>query len=104
MDRLPTHLGGFLNRLRRKFRYRDVIQEIRTGGLEVDHLRTDGRVGGLVGRLGYDHRCGLRTEALLETDEVVPPKIIILVERADPRVLIIAQDVSRIESAFSPVI
>ena len=48
MDRLPTYLGGFLDRLRCKFRYRDVIQEIRTGGLEVDRLRTDGRVGDLV--------------------------------------------------------
>ena len=60
----------------------------------------DGRVGGLVGLLGLDHRRRLVAEPVLEPLQIVLAEIVVLIEHADLAVGLVLQDVGGIDAPF----
>ena len=92
VQRMPVDVGDFADRLRGEFGQCDVEQCVGAGRLQRDDLRIDGRIGGLVGRLGDDHRLCLVAERGLQRVEVVLAVIVVLVQHRDLRIRLFLQN------------
>ena len=103
VQRLPSDLGGFLDRLRGEFRRCDIDEHVGAARLQLDDMAVDGRLGGLIAFFGNDHRCGLGAEPIRETLQIVLAVIVILIEHRDLRVRLLLEDIFGVDLGFALV-
>src|SRR5438132_13751594 len=101
MKRSPSDLRHLADRLRGEFRGGDIEEYVRPRRLQIDDLRIDGRIGGLVRNFGNDR--DLAFEAVLETLHVVLTVIVVLDEDADLAAGMVLDEILRVDTPFALV-
>src|SRR5262249_11060315 len=89
MDRSPAEFSDFLDRLSGEFWRCNIEENVGPRRFEVDGLRIDCRVGGLVGHLGYDP--DVAVEPVLQPLQLGLSVIISLVKDTDCSLRVVLQ-------------
>src|SRR5450755_470711 len=104
MDRMPIELGDLLDRLSGKFRRSDIEENIGAGRPDRHHLRVHRWCAGFIGRTGDDHPFIVVSQHVLQSQNIVPSEIIVLVEHTYPGVRIMLKDIGCVDARFSAVV
>ena len=102
-QRLPAQFGNFADRLRPELRRGHQKKRIYAGGLQCHDLGIDRRIGGLISQFLDDERGHLVAKAILQATHVIPARIVVLGEYAEPSVRLVGQQILSEDLTFQPV-
>src|SRR5438445_8407133 len=100
MQRLPAYFRYSFDRLCREFWGRNIEEDVRAGRLQRDDLRVDGRVSRLITLFADDHGTRLGAKTKPQSQDVIPPVIVVLVHEGDLGVGQLLQHIRRVYTSF----